>query len=278
MTLLLLACVLDRTGQSASAGYERELALAQTRVEELETENANIEARVDQLEEVNRYRGQQEAAKMENLDQVREEVQRLRGLVEELQHEADLAAEDELAWKDDAAFRLEYAEARLASLEETLGLEPPAADGGEPPSEVDEETGEVVLNEGEPTPVELPEGPEALLKEAEAHMLANRPRVARIYYERFLAEHPDHERAAEASYRLAETFFNEGDYKKAILRFEDVVGSHPDSHWAPWAMVRQGECFGLLGKPVEAELFWRDVIDQYPRTKAAKEAKTLLDG
>ena len=40
MTLFLLACVLDRTGQSASANYERELALAQTRTQELEAERA----------------------------------------------------------------------------------------------------------------------------------------------------------------------------------------------------------------------------------------------
>jgi tol-pal system protein YbgF len=277
MTLLLLACVLDRTGQSASASYEREMALAQTRTEALQSENANLEARIDQLEEVNRYRGQQEAAKMENLDQVREEVQRLRGVVEELQHEAELGADDALAVNEDVAFRLQYAEARLASLESTLGLEPPTPDDGTPPSEI-KDSGEVVLTEGDVVETQLPEGAEDLMVAAEKHMLEDRPKVARTYYERFLNEHPEHERAAEAAYRLAETYFNDSDYKKAILRFEDVVAGHPSSQWAPWAMVRQGECFQMMGKTSEAELFWQDVVDRYPKTKAAKEAKALLAG
>lgn len=277
MTLLLLACVLDRTGQSASASYEREMALAQTRTEELQAENANLEARVDQLEEINRYRGKQEAAKLENLDQVREEVQRLRGVVEVLQHQAELQGEDALAVNEDVAFRLQYAEARLASLEGTLGLAPPTPADGTPPSEVSE-TGEVVLNDGEVVEAELPATAEDLMVLAEKHMREDRPKVARTYYERFLAEHPDHERAAEASYRLAETYFNDSDYKKAILRFEDVVAGHPSSQWAPWAMVRQGECFQMMGKTSEAELFWQDVVDRYPKTKAAKEAKALLAG
>lgn len=274
-TLLLLACVLDRTGQSASASYERELALAQTRTEDLQARNANLAARVDQLEEVNRYRGQQEAVKMENLDQVRAEVQRLRGVVEELEHEAELAAEDDLALQEDVAFRLEYAETRLEALEKTLGLKPPPPPTQSPSTVI--ETGEIVLNDGEVVESELPTGPEELLSEAEAHMLANRPKIARVYYERFLRDFPSHEKAAEANYRLAETFYNEGDYKKAILHFEDVVTKHPTSQWAPWAMVRQGECFEMLGQRGNAELFWQDVIDRYPRTKAAKEAKTLLD-
>lgn len=278
MTLLLLACVLDRTGQSASANYERELALAQTRTQELESQNDNLEGRIDQLEEVNRYRGQQEARKLENMDQVQQEVQRLRGSVEELEHRIETGEEADLAWEEDITFRLTYAEDRLAALETTLGLEPPDPDDGSEPTEVKPD-GEVVLkDDAEPTEVELPTTPDDLLAEAESHMLEDRPGVARVYYQKFLSEHGEHDRAAEAAYRLAETWFNQGDYKKAILKFEDVVTGHGSSQWAPWAMVRQGECFKLLGKTAEAELFWQDVVDRYPKTKAAKEAKSLLAG
>ena len=275
MTLFLLACVLDRTGQSASANYERELALAQARTQELEAENENLESRIDQLEEVNRYRGQR---KLENMDQVQQEVQRLRGSVEELEHRIVSDEDADLAWEEDVAFRLKYAEDRLAALETTLGLEPPQPDDGSEPTEVKPD-GEVVLkDDNEPTEVELPTTPDELMAEAESHMLGDRPAVARVYYQKFLGEHGDHDRAAEAAYRLAETWFNQGEYTKAILKFEDVVTGHGSSQWAPWAMVRQGECFQLMGQTAEAELFWRNVIDDYPKTKAAKEAKSLLAG
>ena len=140
------------------------------------------------------------------------------------------------------------------------------------------DTGEIVLNDGQVVETELPTNPQDLLREAEVHMIEDRPKVARAYYERFLRDFPEDANTAEARYPLAETYYNEGDFKKAILLFEEVVSKHPTSQWAPWAMVRQGECFDKLGQRANAELFWQDVIDRYPRTKAAKEAKTLLGG
>jgi TolA-binding protein len=41
-------------------------------------------------------------------------------------------------------------------------------------------------------------------------------------------------------------------------------------------MLRQGECFAAMGKTKEAKLFWADVVAKYPKSKAAKEAKELL--
>ncbi|MEY3210155.1 MAG: hypothetical protein RIT28_636 [Pseudomonadota bacterium] len=41
-------------------------------------------------------------------------------------------------------------------------------------------------------------------------------------------------------------------------------------------MVRQGECFKAMGNNDAAKLFWEDVVAKYPKSKAAKEAKTLL--
>ena len=277
MTLLLLACVLDRTGQSATAAYERELALASARADTLESSAGEVERRVAQLEEVMRYRGQQEAVRLENLEQVTDEVRRIRGKIETLEYEAGVAAQDRAVLDDDVAFRLEYLELRVASLEEQLGLEapPPPIDGAA--TDV-EEDGEVVLVDAEePLEVELPTSPEELLSTAEQHLVDGRPKVARVMLEKFLKEHPDHEKATEARYRYAETFFNAEDYPRAILLFEEVVTGDPKSPWAPWAMVRQGECFKRMGQDAEAALFWQDVIARYPKTQAAKDAKELLE-
>jgi TolA-binding protein len=68
-SLGLSACVLDRTGQSASEIYRRELALTGARVANLESQYDKVEARVAQLEELSRARGQEEILKMETLDQ-----------------------------------------------------------------------------------------------------------------------------------------------------------------------------------------------------------------
>lgn len=276
--ILLMGCVLDRTGQSVTSGYERELALQKNRAAELERLNGDLQRRISQLEEVTRYQGQQEAAKMENLDQVRGEVQRLRGDFEVMVHTGSEATELTNVFREDADFRLQYLQLRVGALESTLGLSPP------PPPELEGQgagievapDGEVDLTPGDPVEVELPSTPEDRLALAEKQLTAGQPKVARVVLERFLAEHPDHERRTEALYRYAESFFNDSQYQTAILRFEDVVGEAPDSPWAPWAMVRQGECFKALGKGKEAELFWEDVLSRYPRSKAAADARELL--
>lgn len=273
---LLGACVLDRTGQSATAAYERELEDQKLRADELERLNTDLERRLAQLEEVTRYRGQQEAQKLENLDQVRTEVQRLRGDLETLQHSSSTSGQESRSFQETTSFRVDYLELRVAAVEKSLGLKPPAAPGAAAPLATTPGTGEVTLATTPPEEVDLPGGPDELLALAEARLKEGQASVARAVLERFLTQHPTHERAVEAQYRLAETWYNEGQYQRAILEFEKVVAKHPTSVWAPWALVRQGESFKAMGKTNEATLFWEDVIAKYPKSKAAKEAKTLL--
>lgn len=279
--LLLLAlcggCVLDRTGQSATAAYERELALQKNRADEMERLNTDLERRIAQIEEVNRYRGQQEAEKMENLDQVRAEVRRIRGDLETFQHTTEESGQQGEAFRDDATFRMDYLEQRVAALEKSLGVKPPPPPvPGQNAGVTVSNTGEVKTPERPPAEVEIPSSPEAMLELAETQLREGKPKVARAVLERFIAENPQHARVVEARYRYAETYFNEGQFQTAILRFEDVVSNGGDSPWVPWAMVRQGECFKALGKDAEAKLFWEDVLTRYPKSKAAVEAKRLL--
>ncbi|MBK9644932.1 MAG: tetratricopeptide repeat protein [Deltaproteobacteria bacterium] len=275
---LLNGCVLDRTGQSATAAYERELAAQKARADELERLNADLERRLVQLDEVVRYRGQQEAEKLENLDQVRDEVRRLRGELETGQHEADATNTASKAFREDAQFRLEYMELRVATLEKALGVKPPAAPipGGQVAVAPPAGGGEITAPVGPPKEVELAATPDDLIRMAEESLKANQPVLARAQLERFLRENPNHARAVEARYRLAETYYNEKNYKSAALKFDEVATQAPDSVWAPWAMVRQGECFKAMGNNDAAKLFWEDVVAKYPKSKAAKEAKTLL--
>ncbi|MEY3210156.1 MAG: hypothetical protein RIT28_637 [Pseudomonadota bacterium] len=199
---LLGGCVLDRTGQSATAAYERELAAQKARADELERLNADLERRLVQLDEVVRYRGQQEAEKLENLDQVRDEVRRLRGELETGQHEADATNSATKAFREDAQFRLEYMELRVATLEKALGVKPPAAPmpGGQVAVAPPAGGGEVTSPVSPPKEVELAATPDDLIRMAEESLKANQPVLARAQLERFLRENPNHARAVEARY------------------------------------------------------------------------------
>ncbi|MCK6504545.1 tetratricopeptide repeat protein [Myxococcota bacterium] len=290
LPLVFGGCVLDRTGKSASEAWHREMLLQRTRTDNLEAQFTEVEARVDQLEELTRARGQEEILRMETLDQLRTEVANIRGEVEVISHDVVRRVDEGASRADDAAFRLQWLEDRAAQLEKSLGLKPTAPPvlvaataegGGQADSgasgDTGEEAGPRVLDGGAEEPVaEEVTDPAAMLALANEHLAAGRHKAADAVLSRFLELHPKDGNVAEVRYRLAEAAFNGGEYQSAVLRFQEVIDRHKDSPWAPWAMLRQGECFDKQGQAENARLFYEDVVRIWPKSKAAKEARERL--
>lgn len=290
--LVVMSCVLDRTGQSATEAYKRQMALQGTRTEALQESVREAMRRVDQLEEVTRARGQEEIYRMENLDQLRNEVASLRGDLEVLQHEIGLDVEFSGRFQEDADYRLTWLEKRTTALEDSLGLETPEPperkdadtiaaamdptdDTGDPVADSQGTSGEGGTAEPDDSSEAAPRTPEEMFALAESHIEADRPRAARAVLQRLVDEHPDHEKVSEARYRVGQTWFIEGRYQQAILAFQEVLDKHGSSGWAPWSMLRQGQCFEALGQSENAQIFYDDVVRLYPKSKAAKEARSL---
>ena len=286
LSFLLAGCVWDRTGQSATEAWRRDMAIQSTRTQTLQGAVEDALIRVEQLEEVTRARGQDEILRMETVDQLRNEVARLRGDLEVLQHQAGLSTESSGDFREDAEFRLAWLESRAQALEESLGLEPPeppavadADDTGLDPEGEGSASGEGEgEGEGEGAGSAEETGPLSFddrVALAEEHMKAGRYLPARAIYQKLVTDEEAGERLSELRYMLAETWFLEGSFQSAILAYQDVVDHHGDSDRAPWAMLRQGECFEGLGQRDNAMLFYDDVMRLFPRSKAAKEAKAL---
>jgi tol-pal system protein YbgF len=284
--LIFSACVLDRTGQSASASYARELASQQVRVRELESSGEGVGRRVAQLEEVTRARGQEDILKMETVDDLRGEVAKMRGEFEVIDHDYRTFEMAALGTQSDVDSRLLYLEQRMGAVERSLGIRPPpradaeqvAAAVTKPPS-ADSTTG--TGSAPEPNGGEAPAPPlttEEFFGLITENLEGGNAAAARAVAKRFLAEHPKDDRAGEAYYRIAESFQNEGDYKLAAGAFQDVLDKAPTSTWAPWSLLRQGECFEGLGRAGDAKIFYCDVMKKYPKSKAAKDAKSKCSG
>lgn len=285
---LLLACVIDRTGQSATDTMRRELADHGRRVRELETISEDMARRVGQLEEVTRARGQEEILKMETMEQLRQEVARIRGDFEVLQHEYGTYEQAGIGYQQSTDYQLAYIDSRVAQMEKSLGLKPPA-----PPAR-DPSTGAIVVDPaaaaaGTPgatstAPVATPEAPEAsgpktveeFFALIEKNLAEGNGGVARAVAKRFVDANPKSDRVPEAYYRIAESWQNEANFAEAAQAFNLVAEKYPQSSWAPWSMLRVGECFAALGEKDKARLFWDAVVEKYPKSKAAKEAKTQL--
>jgi tol-pal system protein YbgF len=125
LVMLSLACVLDRTGQSSTAQMQREIRDNAVRVYNVEQQFIQVEARVNQLEELTRSRGQHNILKMETLDELRQETARMRGEVEVLSHATGEGAKDLQGRVEDAQFRVLWLESRADQLERSLGVKTP---------------------------------------------------------------------------------------------------------------------------------------------------------
>ena len=284
---LMSGCVLDRTGQSATEVYRREIALQSARVTNIEKQFDTIDSRVAQIEELNRTRGQDEILKLETLEEVRAEVARMRGEVEVLGHDFGQSTSEAVTQHEDAAFRLLWLEQRADELEKSMGLATPAPPERESVVSPDESTADAEATRTEPVASATRESgktstdngvsePDTMLKLAEEHLAAGRESAAEAVLNRFIEAHPKHERVAEAKYRRAEAAFNAKNYAGSVLRFQEVIDGHKKSIWAPWAMLRQGEAFDEQGQAANAKLFYEEVVRAWPKSKAAAEAKAKL--
>ncbi len=313
--LLSLACVLDRTGQSASAQLQREIRDNGIRIYNVEQQFVQVEARVNQLEEISRSKNQEKIAELATLEQIREQMARLRGQVEVLSHASGQGAKDMAGQVDDARFRILWLENRADQLERSMGLktpDPPAMAPVVPEEEVetsstwggitappvsasDEIEGDTVADaapiedskpdpDPEPEPitpkekpaVDPPMDPIKMLDSAKSLLKEGNSTGAEALLSRFLDVYPNHSRSDEATYRRAEASKAAKDYEKAVLRYQEVIDQFKGSAFAPWAMFRQGECFEAQDQKSNAKVFYGEVIRIYPKSRAAKAARKQL--
>ena len=125
LVFISLACVLDRTSQSAPAQMQREIRDNAVRVYNVEQKFVQVEGRINQLEDLNRSSGKRKILQMETLEEVRGEVVKLRGAFEVLTHDAEQGSKDLKGAVDDARFRVLWLETRADQLERSLGMKTP---------------------------------------------------------------------------------------------------------------------------------------------------------
>ncbi len=81
---------------------------------------------------------------------------------------------------------------------------------------------------------------------------------------------------AEAQFLIADTFFVEGDYKRAATEYNSVRKRYASSPLVPDALLKMGMCFEKLALVDDAKLFYRTLTKQFPKSDAAKKATERL--
>jgi TolA-binding protein len=236
---------------------------------------AESEQRLVQLEEVLRAQGRSQADRLQNFEQVVDEMTRLRGEIEVLRFQVDELARSVQQAQIAQERRQLHDEARLTQVEGYLGVTPPP-----PPSDADLglEPGALGASAGAvPVVSEVPATAADKLSVAREHMTAGRYSIARVVLKAGIDEHPGAVEMAELRYRYAETFYNERNWKSAANAFQKVTDNHASADWACWSMLRIGECFENLGQPSAGRLFFEGAGEgRCSQSGAADEARSKL--
>ena len=86
---------------------------------------------------------------------------------------------------------------------------------------------------------------------------------------------PDSEMADDAQYWIGESHYVQNDYNRAILAFNDVLSYRRGDRVAA-ALLRQAQAFVAIGDQTDARLILQKLISDHPSAALTPEAQTLL--
>ena len=206
------------------------------------------------------------------LDGMRQETRQLKGQLEELEYrlnqELGISGQAETRYSQ----RVEQLEASMAEtkkrieyVENYLNLERPDAKNAKA-------TGEQKPATGQPfTETEL------YLKAKEAFDSGD-DETAREKFKTLLKQYPKSKNADNAQFWIAEIFYREQWFEKAILEYNKVIENYPKGNKAPDAMLKQGLAFYKLGDKANARVMLKECIRKYPKSHASQIARKKLKG
>ncbi|MGH7505563.1 MAG: tol-pal system protein YbgF, partial [Longimicrobiales bacterium] len=101
--------------------------------------------------------------------------------------------------------------------------------------------------------------------------------TARAAFEALLDQYPNDPLAPEAQYQLAETYYLEQEYDRAIEELEKVERQWPRSARAPAALLRAGVISEEQGERDAARAYYEQVRQRFPSSDEAREAARRLE-
>jgi tol-pal system protein YbgF len=236
-----------------------------------------------------------------SLDEIRREIQKVRGEVEEIRYRLDRASKERIG----TGPQLKVLEDRIAVLEKQFKsrLEerpstmpfPGSPDASFPRSPTETLPGQVPTEALGTTPGSTsPTPPDNLTGSKEELALAREtPEIQDEYksglrafqaqqfdnaiqqFRSFQRKYPTSDMADDAQYWIGESYFNQKDYNRAILEFNDVL-KYRKGDRVPAALLRQAQAFLEIGDKTDARLILQKLLNDHPNSEQAQEAKARL--
>jgi tol-pal system protein YbgF len=265
-----VAALVCCSGCVTLTGEEQRELLGRTR--DTHARIARLEKSVQQsLSEVNEETQRARADMNESLKTVLDEMQIVRGQVDENTYYVR-----ELAQKLDAV--------KYSRPEKPYpGVSAPGT-GATPPPEpaaVKEEPAAPEPTRSETTqaeaPLLTPANPEEDYRRAKQDYDRGNLELAKLEFEEYLRLYPDSELAPNAQFWLAECYFKSGDLRRSVEEFRKVYTEFPENVKMADAMLNEAYAHLRLEQNEEAVRLLKRVISEHPVSPAAQSAKIKLD-
>jgi tol-pal system protein YbgF len=242
----------------------------------LKEEIAGLHREIEKTgEALSPLRGSQAEGRAE-LTEIREQIQQLRGALDGLKKDLSSAStrttrreEEDKILRDKLDSRLDSLTFKVNFLENFLsigkeGAETAPEKNGKPTAPPKDAAGKVKTDKES-----LYAAAYELFKEAKYDK-------SREAFEGFLKQFPGTEFSDNAQFWIAECYYFEKKYEKAIVEYEKVTKNFPEGNKVPNALLKQGLSFLKLGDKASAKLLLQQVIKDYPNTSQARLARANL--
>jgi tol-pal system protein YbgF len=273
---ILCCCLLGIAGCALSS----DVVVLEQRLESLEAQNYDLRQRLkESLSELSKTRGSTEknlrskyAGVNVEMDNLRQELQRVNGRLEEIdyllnrklaQYEADGSKHQERL--EELSLSVAKSEKQIAALEQYLNIEgkpaaAPAASAAAPSA---------AAASAAPTDKDLySEGRQAFDN--------GKMDKSRQLFLSLIKTFPKSAYADNAQFWIAESYYREKWYERAILEYQTVIEKYPKGNKVPAAKHKQGMAFLQIGDKANARIIFNDLVKKHPKSSEAKIAAQKL--
>ncbi len=257
------------------------LEMENTRLNQQQNRMADLTFAIDGLEkkiqEMDQTSRQDIADINQDLQQVHRKNAELQGMMEETAYQMGRTDPDSRTNLTQVLEQMDRAvsrnHTRLTRVETYLGFEPtvPGTDDTESSDAAalpDADAGQTAA---------APVSDKAAYEQAKKTFDDGNMETARIQFENFINTFPNSTYAGNARFWIADSYYAEKWYEKAILEYQKVLEQYPDSNKAAAARLKQGYAFAELGETANARLILNELISRYPDSREAEFAKNKLE-
>ncbi len=199
-------------------------------------------------------KGVQSAEGAANIERVRHEFQSLQGSFDAIQFKLQNMQDSMTRFQQDTDTRLRAIEERMDIINKS---------GGTPGVKSS------MIDPGAATEATMYQKGLSLVRDGNYNQAA-------VTFKEFLQKYPKSSFTGNSQYWLAECYYAQKDYQRAIKEYQATITSFPKLDKVPSAKLKQGLAFADLGMTNDAVLFLQKLVKDYPGTPEAQKAQDRI--